>query len=360
MTSPLTLPFLEANAPLRIGIIGCGWFGRVHVERLSEIPNVLVSAVCDPELASAQRLAEQVPPHLRDPETGVVVYTDHHALLTHTGLQAVSINSPNKWHVGQLLAALEQGLHVLCEKPLTMIPDEVTQVVAATEKAQRIVAIAYQSRYRRDARILQQELQSGKWGKINFVSVLGSEDWMTPNVGTWRHDPARCHGGFFGDANGHQLDFLFWATGLEAEWVRATIDQRGTPVPMVTWGEASLVETAKNPTNLSKIPMSFSFNGTAHHWREEICITTEKADFVMRNGQLWWSTENAPLALFPESQMDVETVSRPNLPDTGFVAALRGGPPIVSPPETVWPVLRFTLAALASAANAGQPQKTEG
>jgi hypothetical protein len=102
--------------------------------------------------------------------------------------------------------------------------------------------------------------------------------------------------------------------------------------------------------------MTFSFVGTAHQWREEICITTERADFVMRNGQLLWSTGNAPLGPFPESEILPEIDSLPTLPDSAFVAALRGGPPILSPPETVWPVLRFTLAALASAENGGTPQ----
>jgi predicted dehydrogenase len=351
----MTLPFLDAVTPLQIGILGCGWFGRVHVERLSEIHHVTVSAVCDPDKEAAQRLADRVPEHLRDPQSGVAVYTDYRELLRHPRLHAVSVNSPNRWHVEQLLAALEQGLHVLCEKPLTLIPDEVTQVVEATAQARKLVAIAYQSRYRRDARVLQSALRSGKWGAITFVSIYAQEDWLTPNVGTWRHDPARCHGGYFGDANGHQLDFLFWATGLEAAWVRATMETRGTPVPMVTWGEASLRTQAGIG---STIPMTFSFVGTAHHWREEICITTERADFVMRNGQLLWSTGNAPLGPLPESEILPETASLPTLPDSAFVAALRGGPPILSPPETVWPVLRFTLAALASAENGGTPHNT--
>ena len=164
--------FLASDAPVNFGIVGCGWFGRVHVERLSEIPNVRVVAVCDPELGAAQKLAEQVPIHLR-PAEGVAAYTEVDALLSHPGLHAVSINSPNRWHIPQILAALEQGLHVLCEKPLTLVPDEVTQVVTAAQQAGRIVAVAYQSRNRRDARLLRMALQSGKWGRVTSVSVFG-------------------------------------------------------------------------------------------------------------------------------------------------------------------------------------------
>ena len=352
----------ETHSPeiLRVGISGCGWFGGVHVDRLSNVPNVHICALTDPNEEFAQRLAEKVPVHAR-PAEGVAIYTDYPAMLAHPGLDFVTIASPNKWHVEQILAALEAGLHVLCEKPLTMIPAEVTQVVEATQRSGKLVAVTYQSRYRRDARALQSALASGNYGRIKSVSIYSSEDWVTPNVGTWRHDPARCPGGFFADANGHQLDFMFWATGLRAKWVRATIENRGTPVPIVTWGESRLLPQETDAPkagvqNPDGIPFTFTFVGDGHHWREEICITTEKADFVMRNAQLLWATGSKPLAPFPESERDPALADLPDVPDTAFVVALRGGPPIVTAPETVWPVLTFTLAGLASAANGSAPQ----
>lgn len=345
---------------IRFGIIGCGWFGRVHVERLTEIPGVLISAVSDPDLETAQRLADKVPAALR-PAEGVAVFTNYRDLLHQRGLHAVSINSPNRWHVEQLLAALEVGLHVLCEKPLTMVPDEVTQVVEAEKRAQRIVAIAYQSRYRRDSRLLRRALESGQWGRITSIHAYACENWVTPNVGTWRHDPTRCFGGYFGDANSHQLDVLFWLTGLEAKegTVQATMERRGTPVPIVSWGEARLVprniETAKEGVTESNteiegggIPFTFNFVGDARRWREEITIHTERADFVLRDTQLLWSDGTCPLAPFVPSEAGMaeaeDTIT--DTPDSAFVKALRGGTPVASPPETVWPVLRFTLAAL--------------
>lgn len=363
-------PDVTENKPLRAGIIGCGWFGRVHVERLSEIPGVAICAVSDPSEEASQKLAEFVPLQTRNPETAeVATYADYEELLKHPGLDFVVIASPNKWHVKQILAALEQNLHVLCEKPLTMIPDEVTQVAEATERSGKIVAIAYQSRYRRDSRLLRDALQSGKWGRITSIDVFSSEDWITSNVGTWRHDPARCPGGYFGDANGHQLDMLFYVTGLEAESLRATMENRGTPVPMVTWGEARL-RPQEGPTTLpdtqhqtpeasASVPFTFTFVGDARHWREEISIQTERADFVIRNTKLLWTDSTAALRPFTESDLGLTESVETDTPDSAFVRALRGGEPVVSAPRTVWPVLRFTLAALASAELASAEQHIE-
>ncbi len=331
---------------IRIGIIGCGALGLVHALRFIALPGVEVVALSDPDKGAMERVASALM------EQGIhypiACYPDYHALLRFGGLNAVCINSPNAWHIEQLLASLKQGLHVLCEKPLSMNPAEVEQVIQATEASGKVVAIAYQSRYRHDSRVLRQLLQSGKFGRVTSINIFSSEDWITPNRGTWRHDPARCPGGFFADANGHQLDVLFWMTGLEAGTMRATTEKRGTPVPMVTWGEARLrKQGAKTLAGQEPPLLSFTFVGDSRLWREELSIQTEHADFVMRNTELLWSDGTTPLTRYPEDLL--ETPEGDDTPDTRFIDALRGIAPILSPPETVYPVLNFTLNALRSA-----------
>lgn len=331
--------------PLRFGMIGCGALGLVHSERLSAVPGVQVAALSDPSAAAMQHVSNTVSPDKPLPQ-----FADYRELLANTELDAVCISSPNRLHVEQLLASLESGLHVLCEKPLSLFPGEVLQVVDATQRAGRVVAIAYQSRYRRDARILRRALQSGKWGRITSVNIFSTEDWITPNIGTWRHDPARCPGGFFADANGHQLDLLFWLTDMAAVDVHATMEQRGTPIPIATWGYARLIPqgSAVADAVLTGAPvLTFNFVGDARHWHEEITIHTERADFVIRDTHLLWSDGTTGLVPFPETEMTAEGM--PDLPDTAFVWSLQNQEPVLSPPESVWPVLNFTREALAVA-----------
>ncbi len=344
MSSPLLLQGDAAlKGTIRFGIIGCGALGVVHALRLTELPDVEVTAVSDPDEKAMERLVTA----LR--EKGITypisTHSDYHDLLKAQGLSATCINSPNKWHVEQILASLEAGLHVLCEKPLTMEPSEVTLVADKTAESGKIVAIAYQSRYRRDSRALRQLLHSGKYGRVTSINIYSGEDWITPNTGTWRHDPARCPGGFFADANGHQLDVIFWMTGLEAATVRATIEKRGTPVPMFVFGEARLQsQKTKQLEGEEPTTLTFTFVGDKRLWQEEIHIQTEKADFVLRNTELLWSDGTQPLTPVPDSLLD--TPEAYDTPDTGFIKALRGDAPILSPPESVAPVLNFTLKAL--------------
>ncbi|MCW3095186.1 MAG: putative dehydrogenase [Chthonomonadaceae bacterium] len=334
----------QSPSLLRFGMIGCGALGLVHAQRLSAIPGVEIIALSDPSEAAMQHVATEVPSAAAAPQ-----FADYREMLAKTELDAVCISSPNRLHVEQLLASVACGLHVLCEKPLSLFPEEVTQVVEATQRAKRVVAIAYQSRYRRDARILRHALLSGRWGRIKSVNIFSSEDWITPNVGTWRHDPERCPGGFFADANGHQLDLLFWVTNMAATDVHAKIEQRGTPIPIATWGDARLIpQGAGSVENVSGAPLlCFNFVGDARHWHEEITIHTDRADFVMRDTQLLWSEGSTELTPFPGTEMTAPGM--PDSPDTAFVWALQNHEPVLSPPETVWPVLNFTREALAVA-----------
>jgi len=331
----------QSPALLRFGMIGCGALGLVHAQRLSAIPGVQVAALSDPNAAAMEHVSTELAS-----ETTIPQFTDYQEMLRTVELDAVCISSPNRLHVEQLLASVERGLHVLCEKPLSLFPPEVTQVVKTTQRTGKVVAIAYQSRYRRDSRILKRALQSGRWGRITSASIFSTEDWVTPNVGTWRHDPARCPGGFFADANGHQLDLLFWATGMAATDVHAKIEQRGTPIPIATWGDARLIpHGASGSGEPHGAPLlSFNFVGDARHWHEEITIHTERADFVMRDTHLLWSDGSTGLTVFPEAAMIAEGM--PDLPDTAFVWSLQNQEPVLSPPESVWPVLNFTRETL--------------
>jgi predicted dehydrogenase len=352
MTKRDSAPFsiVTEDRPLRAGILGCGWFGGVHAERLSALPGVHVAAVCDLNRDTMRRVVGRIAGPGCPPD-GVAEYTDYREMIRCGDLDILVVCSPDAMHVEQVLEGLAGGLHVLSEKPLTIVPAEVATVVDEARAARRLVGVTYPFRYHRPARILRAELQSGRWGRTTSITMYQQEDWITPNRGTWRHDPKMCPGGCFADANGHEIDAALWMTGMEAAWVRATSENRGTPLPMTTWGDARVVYPGQEAE--AGAPLSFSFDGNAHMWKHGILIITEEADFMISRDELLYSDGRSALAPFPESEVDPDVLAYPDNPDLAFLNALRGGPPILTPPESVLPVLRFTLAGLASAANGG-------
>lgn len=259
-----------------------------------------------------------------------VLSTDYRDVLD-SGLDAVCIASPDSFHVPQLLDSLSADLHVLCEKPLTLDPGDYEAVLASRDEVGKHVALTYPRRYDGGVRAMRREILSGRWGAVKTVTIYNAEDWVTPNRGTWRHDPEITPGGFFFDASGHQLDCVFWCTGLAGAWVDARMENRGAQVPITITGIAELSNGA---------PVTFAFVGDAHTWREQINIHCEGADFVIEQARAFWTRDNCQQPM-PQDGTD-ETA------DEAFIKLIRGDSPNWSPLEDVRPVLEFTRAALES------------
>lgn len=103
--------------------------GKRHVHTLLyRVPHVEVAAVCSTEPHEIE-WAEHNEEYR---EFGITVYEDYDKMLSHTGLQAVWVATSTDVHASQSLAAIEKGLHVLCEKPLSTNLAEVRKVNASS------------------------------------------------------------------------------------------------------------------------------------------------------------------------------------------------------------------------------------
>lgn len=313
------------EAPFRIGLAGCGMLGKVHARRFGGMKEVQVVAISDPSEPRLQECAAQL-------EGQQPRQLAHYTELLDQELDAVCIASPDSLHVSQVIAALDRGLHVLCEKPLTLEPEELKSVIEARDRAGKQVAMTYPRRYDAGLRAMRREVRSGRWGRVTSVTAYNGEDWVTPNIGQWRHDPQLCPGGFFHDASGHQLDTVFWVTGLQAEWVQAQASNRGTLVPICVWGTARLA---------ADVPFIFSFIGDGHNWREQVNIHCENRDFVVENSRAFWSGDRRLEQMEPEGESERAEES--------FLRLIREGSPNWSPLEDLWPLVHFTRTALESA-----------
>ena len=97
--------------------------GKRHVHTLLyRVPRARVVAVC----SSTPQEVEWAKANSEYTEFGIAVYDTYEAMLNHSGLQAVWVSTSTDVHATQSLAAIEKGLHVLCEKPLSTDLDEVS------------------------------------------------------------------------------------------------------------------------------------------------------------------------------------------------------------------------------------------
>jgi hypothetical protein len=131
-------------APLPLGVIGCGGYGRTNINNAFKAGGVELVGLCDVDSAHLEETAAMVEKlGGRRPKT----FKLYEEMLAMPELQAVVIASPPHWHALHFLAALERGLDIYCEKPLSYdVREGQAMAAAAAAKPERIVQIGFQRR----------------------------------------------------------------------------------------------------------------------------------------------------------------------------------------------------------------------
>ena len=140
---PAIIRGAEDEKKLKMGLIGCGWYGMVDAKAALEAGRVEFVAICDVDSEHLeQSAAELEKAQGKRPKT----FKQYADLLKVPELEAVIIGTPPHWHALQLIASLERGLDVYCEKPLAYDVREGRAMVDAVKKSGRIVQVGFQRR----------------------------------------------------------------------------------------------------------------------------------------------------------------------------------------------------------------------
>ena len=160
-----------ADRKPRVGLIGCGWYGKCDLFRLIQVAPVEVVSLCDVDRQMLAEAAEQVAQRQvskKKPRT----YSDYRLMLKEKDLDIVLIATPDHWHALPMIAAVEAGADVFVQKPISVDVIESQAMVAAARKHQRVVQVGTQRRstpHLVEAR--NTIVREGKLGKVGLVEV---------------------------------------------------------------------------------------------------------------------------------------------------------------------------------------------
>ena len=140
-----------------------------------------------------------------------------------TGSRRSPSSRPNHVHAGPALAFLKAGMHVICDKPLTLSLAEARKMKAAVAASGRIFALTHNYTGYPLVRRAREMVQAGELGEIRLVQVEYPQEWLTGPTETtgnkqaeWRVDPARSGaGGALGDIGTHAYNLADYIVGLE-------------------------------------------------------------------------------------------------------------------------------------------------
>jgi len=157
-----------AGRKIKLGLIGCGWYGLVDVKAAFKAGGVEVVAVCDVDSEHLAKAADEIGKQQGERPKTFKLYEE---MLAMPGLEAVIIATPPHWHALQFIAAVEKGLDVYCEKPLSYDVREGRAMVDAAQKSGRIVQIGFQRRQSAAFQAVRRHIADGKAGRIVQVEA---------------------------------------------------------------------------------------------------------------------------------------------------------------------------------------------
>lgn len=137
---------------LRTAVIGVGYLGKFHAQKYAQLPESELVAVCDTNADVAQTIAD---------DHGVDVVTDHHDLLGR--VDAVSIVVPTQKHYEVAKVFLENGVHVLLEKPITSTVEQARELVELANQHEVVFQIGHLERFNPAVMALENELKEPRF-----------------------------------------------------------------------------------------------------------------------------------------------------------------------------------------------------
>ena len=199
---------VDTSKKVRVGIIGCGWIAEAHVESYKRCPDVEIVAGADlvPGKADAffARLGVE----------GVRTYPDHKSMLDSEELDVVSVCTYNRTHAECTVYALNKGVHVLCEKPMSVTLDEAVEMCRAEKASGKLLSIGFQPRLDENMQMIKQIVESGELGKIYYIQTGGGRRRGIPTPFGTSFIAAETGGiGAMGDIGCYSLDMVLNAVG---------------------------------------------------------------------------------------------------------------------------------------------------
>lgn len=188
--------------PVKLGIVGAGAIAQAYAQACDHTPHVDLRAVADCRLDAARAMAEA---------NQCAAFGSAEEMLKEMDLDAALVSTPPATHADVCCTLLEGGLHVLCEKPLSIDSSSALRMVEAARANQAIFTMASKFRYVKDVATAKSLITSGVIGEVVlFENVFAGRVDMTHR---WNSNPAVSGGGVLIDNGTHSLDITRYFLG---------------------------------------------------------------------------------------------------------------------------------------------------
>ena len=325
------------ETPLRVGLVGTGYIGTFVGGQFDRHRDGTVSAITEIDAERRERTAST----FSVPEDAL--YDDYRAMLDSESLDALLVGTPHTLHYEQVMAGLDHGLHVFCDKPLATDLGHAREITERFEASDRTLMVGYQ-RHLNPSFIAARERFSDS--EPRWITAEVTQDWADRFADAWRTDPDLSGGGMLYDTGSHLLDAVLWTSGLE---------------PTRVSSKMTFVDDERRVDSEATVLIEFANGGTANVTvsgdlpcvREHIHLWDDDGA-VSLDGRQWEPRQVTEIdAANTESVPYIDHDGQTNKAEA-FITAIDGG---AEPPATARDALAVTAvteAAYESARNDGE------
>ncbi len=218
LAESLTEPLAEPAQDLRVGIVGLGNQGSLYAGMLNgRLGPMPIPKPAGLRLTAASSRSRSAWERLFEKENDAPAYfADWREMLRSDACDAVIVTVPHNLHAEITIDALNQGKHVLCEKPAAVRACEVRAMLAAKEQSAAALGMIFNNRANPLYQKCRALARSGELGALRLVSWAVNSNWRPDSYyasnawrGTWKGEG----GGLLVNQIAHHLDLLLWICG---------------------------------------------------------------------------------------------------------------------------------------------------
>ena len=187
---------------IKMGLIGAGTMGALYAQAFTQYPDSQLVAICDLNEQAARQLAQRY----SIPQ----VHTSYEKMLASCPMDAVTVATPDFVHRAPVIACLEAGKHVLCEKPMATTVEDCLAMVQAVRKSGKKFMVNFGNHHRPLTFKLREQLEAKKLGPIEYVYMRLNEKRTKTDTLAWADKTSPL---WF--LISHVTDYVRWVVGAE-------------------------------------------------------------------------------------------------------------------------------------------------
>ncbi|KAA9016981.1 Gfo/Idh/MocA family oxidoreductase [Niallia endozanthoxylica] len=200
---------------IRIGLVGAGWMGKAHTNAFNNALMTFGPEAGKPVFEVVSDVSEQAAKNACE-QLGFSRWTaDWKDVVQDERVDMVDIATPNAFHYEVAKAALENGKHVYCEKPLTLSAEQSIELAELAKQKGVVNYVGYNNVMNPANAYIKDLVQSGKLGQIiGFFGTYAQDSLLDPSLPiTWRHINKFSGSGALGDLGSHLLSVSQYILG---------------------------------------------------------------------------------------------------------------------------------------------------